>query len=171
MLTFPLVIANIVSNSMEDYQGQWPAPALRRQNAMPYGGHASAQPLSQQAPAQAATNAASPVENVAPAQSIPVLSNGYQFLGSSSIFQEQPDTTRPPPSMLVEVNSVSATLPPAQNTATSNRGNVKKPFSQKATANCCRAAATFLSFKDGNWPRVQMPSLPPPPHRPIINER
>ncbi len=109
---------------MEDYNGQWPPPMLRRQNAMPYGGHAPAQQQPQQAPVLAAPNPAGPVEHVAPGPTLQVLSGGYQFLGSSSIFQEQPDTSRPPPSMLVEVNSVCAPPPLAQNIAVINRGKV-----------------------------------------------
>jgi len=161
MLTFPLVIANIVSNSMEDYTGQWPAPVLRRNNAMPYRGHAPAQLLSQHTPVQAAPHAASSVENIAPAQSIPVLSGEYQFLGDSSILQEQPDLSRPPPSMLVEVNSTLAATPPVQSSAPNNRGNVKDLF-KKATALHCTAAAElpFLQSATGQEYRC----LLPPPH-------
>ena len=161
MLTFPLVIANIVSNSMEDYQGQWPAPTLRRQNAMPYGGHASAQPLSQQTPAHAAHNTAGPVENVAPAQSIPVLNGGYQFLGESSILQEQPDLSRPPPSLLVEVNSSMIAAPPAQNTAANNRGNVKDSFSHKSTIGHCNSSSK-ISFNSRQLAKSTDALCPPP---------
>ena len=159
MLTFPLVIANIVSNSMEDYTGQWPAPVPRRNNAMPYRGHAPAQLLSQHTPVQAAPHAASSVENIAPAQSIPVLSGEYQFLGDSSILQEQPDLSRPPPSMLVEVNSTLAATPPVQSAAPNNRGNVKDPF-KKQQHSTAQQQPNFLSTV-GNWPREQMPSAPP----------
>ena len=160
MLTFPLVIANIVSNSMEDYTGQWPAPTMHRNNAMPYRGHAPAQLLSQHAPVQAVSNAASSVENIAPAQSVPLLSGEYQFLGASSVLQEQPDLSRPPPSMLVEVNSTLIAATPAQSAAPNNRGNVKDPFTKKQQHNTAQQQQNFL-FTVGNWPRVQMPSAPP----------
>ncbi len=161
MLKFPLVIANIKSNSMEDYTGQWPAPALRRNNAMPYRGHAPVQqPLSQLTPVQAAPNAASTVENIAPAQSIPVLSGEYQFLGDSSILQEQPDLSRPPPSMLVEVNSTLIAAPPVQSAAPNNRGNVKRSL-QKSNSTTLHSSSRIFLFTVGNWPRVQMPSAPP----------
>ncbi len=113
---------------------------------MPYRGHAPVQqPLSQLTPVQAAPNAASTVENIAPAQSIPVLSGEYQFLGDSSILQEQPDLSRPPPSMLVEVNSTLAATPPVQSAALNNRGNVIDPF-KKQQHSTAQQQQTFFFF-------------------------
>jgi hypothetical protein len=163
MLTFPLVIANIVSNSMEDYTGQWPAPTMHRNNAMPYRGHAPAQLLSQHAPVQAVSNAASSVENIAPAQSVPLLSGEYQFLGASSVLQEQPDLSRPPPSMLVEVNSTLIAATPAQSAAPNNRGNVKKKIlspKSNSTTLLSSSRTFFLQSATGQEYRCPLPPHP-----------
>ncbi len=124
---FPVVIANIVSNTMEEYNGHWPPPMLRRQNAMPYGGHASAFSQAMQSNGHAVSNVAGPVENAPHSSNLVTPSNGYQFLGDSSILHEQPDISRPPPGMYnvpVEINSASVPALPPHNSAPNNRGNV-----------------------------------------------
>jgi hypothetical protein len=65
--------------------------------------------------------------------------------------------------MLVEVNSTLIAATPAQSAAPNNRGNVKKknPFTKKQQHNTAQQQQNFL-FTVGNWPRVQMPSAPPP---------
>ncbi len=150
---------------MEDYNGQWPPPMLRRQNAMPYGGHAPAQQQAQQAPVLAAPNPAGPVEHVAPGPTLQVPSGGYQFLGSSSIFQEQPDTSRPPPSMLVEVNSVSAPPPLAQNIAVINRGKVTTQQQQQQQEKTKQKSpkVSFFLYKSATGQEYRCPLFPFPP--------
>jgi hypothetical protein len=160
---FPVVIANIVSNTMEEYNGQWPPPMLRRQNAMPYGGHASAFSQAMQSSEHAASNVAGPAENVSLSSNMMAPSSGYQFLGDSSILHEQPDTSRPPPGMYnmpVEMNSASVPTLPSQHSAPNNRGNVIFPKTIESNKQREKLSFSFL-LTVGNWLRVQMPSAPP----------
>jgi hypothetical protein len=144
---------------------------LRRQNAMPYGGHAPAQQQPQQAPVLAAPNPAGPVEHVAPGPTLQVLSGGYQFLGSSSIFQEQPDTSRPPPSMLVEVNSVSAPPPLAQNIAVINRGKVTTQQQQQKQDKAKHHPKLLCSFISRQLAKSTDALFPPFPLYPKPSEQ
>jgi hypothetical protein len=63
--------------------------------------------------------------------------------------------------MLVEVNSTLIAATPAQSAAPINRGNVKDLFNRKQQHSTAQQQQNFL-FTVGNWPRVQMPSAPPP---------
>ena len=172
MSNLPQVIANSVLSTMEEYNEQW--PALQRQNAMPYGSHASVVFQTGQIPRHAASNSAGTTER-ADTQSgrIPVIHSGMQPLVNSSMFQghAQLDTSMPPPGMRVELNSAISSTPLVSNLPVNNyssEGKVspsKFQYSSKSNSNWLSKLSKVATGLEYRCP------FPPPTNYPKLEHR